>query len=300
MMAVPFALGANVPWIRYGGDFGANAWWPGGGLAATGIPDEVRDRFHALQERGVTTFRWFLFCDGRAGINFSDAGEPLGLDDRVLPDLDAALTFASEARIQIVFTLFDFLWCAPREEAGGVNIHGRQAVIADSRLRGALLERVVCPVLDRYGRHTAVYAWDVMNEPEWALKAIGRRSMRTFITETVSLVRERTSKPVTVGLAGANGLDLVREAGLDFYQVHWYDKHDAESPLARPVADYGLDGPLILGEFPTKGSRRTPAAILDAARDAGYAGAWFWSMLADDDASDYAAAIEGLDRRLGG
>ena len=28
-----FVLGANLPWVRYGGDFGANAWSPGGGLA---------------------------------------------------------------------------------------------------------------------------------------------------------------------------------------------------------------------------------------------------------------------------
>ena len=32
---LPFLSGANLPWLRYGGDFGANAWSPAGGMAAT-------------------------------------------------------------------------------------------------------------------------------------------------------------------------------------------------------------------------------------------------------------------------
>ena len=33
---LPFSVGANLPWIRYGGGFGANTWRSQDGLAAGG------------------------------------------------------------------------------------------------------------------------------------------------------------------------------------------------------------------------------------------------------------------------
>jgi hypothetical protein len=41
----------------------------------------------------------------------------------------------------------------------------------------------------------------------------------------------------------------------------------------------------VLGEFPTKGSQRTPEDIVATARAAGYAGAFFWSVLSNDECS---------------
>ena len=294
-----FALGANLPWIRYGLDFGANGWQPDGGLAATGIAPDAAVRIAELRERGVTVFRWFVFCDGRAGIRFSDSGEPLGLDERLLMDLDTALAFASGAGIQIVPTLFDFLWCAPRETVAGVETRGREAVFADARRRARLFDVILAPVLERFGRHPAVAAWDLINEPEW-IRTVSRATMKTFLTDAATLVHRLASQPVTVGLASAQGIDLVRAADLDFYQVHWYDKFEKRWPLGRPVAQLRVDKPVVLGEFPTRGSQRRPEEILLLARDAGYAAAWFWSALADDPASDYTAAVEGLDRLANG
>jgi hypothetical protein len=301
----PFSIGANLPWIRYGGDFGTNAWWPDGGLSAAGVPDQVRARVGELREHGVTAIRWFLFCDGRAGIRFSGDGTPTAFDDRLLPDLDVAVTFAADAGVRIMFTLFDFLWCAPRAAAGGVSIHGHRTVLADERQRAALIERVVAPVLERYGRHTAVCAWDVMNEPEWMTFGLGAwnpwrsvpvAAMRAFIADVAALVHRTTMHPVTVGLASGRWLDLVRGTGLDFYQVHWYDRLDRRAPLHRSVDRLRLDKPVILGEYPTRGSRRPPEVILRQAREAGYSGAWLWSVQATDKASDYDAGLAALDR----
>ena len=90
-----------------------------------------------------------------------------------------------------------------------------------------------------------------------------------------------------MGLASARGLPLVRGLGLDLYQVHWYDAHDQDSPLDRPVESLELDRPVLLGEFPTRGSARSVTSILSTARSMGYAGAMAWSALAADAASDY-------------
>ena len=73
----PFITGANLPWIGYGGDFGANAWSLDGGVGKAAARDALRRIFRKLQAQGIRTIRWFLFCDGRAGIRFTTAGTPL-------------------------------------------------------------------------------------------------------------------------------------------------------------------------------------------------------------------------------
>jgi hypothetical protein len=90
-----------------------------------------------------------------------------------------------------------------------------------------------------------------------------------------------------VGSASTRYLGLVQGLGLDVYQAHWYDHFEAVAPLAKRPS---LDRPLILGEFPTKGSKKDVATILDTARKAGYVGAMPWSVGATDDATDFATA----------
>src|SRR5678815_1322796 len=84
LVAMPFSVGANLPWITSGGDFGANVWRPQGGLAAQGVSLDAFASLTELRGLGVETIRWFMFCDGRAGIRFDDDGSPLGLDEHVL------------------------------------------------------------------------------------------------------------------------------------------------------------------------------------------------------------------------
>lgn len=295
---MPFSVGANLPWITYGGDFGANAWRPQGGLASQGVSLDAFALLSEFRGLGVETIRWFMFCDGRAGIRIGDDGSPLGLDEHVLPDLETALQFSTSADVRIVFALFDFLFCAPRSHVAGVDTGGHADAVGDPRKREALLAHVVTPVLEAFANHPAIAAWDVMNEPEWAATGVGPSSMAEFIRQASALVHATTSQPVTVGLATARGLDLVRGAGLDFYQVHWYDKHERETPLRRDVRDMKLDRPVVLGEFPTRGSRFATDEILRISSQAGYSGAWFWSINGEDDASDGEAAMDGLRRWL--
>lgn len=298
-----FRRGANLPWIHYGGDFGANGWSPEGGLGARGMPPDVRLNLERLRAAGTCWLRWFVLCDGRAGIRFDAAGLPVALDDFVRRDLDAALDLAASLDLKLVLTLFDFHWFAPARIVNGVQTGGRRAVIARRQGREALLHGVVEPLLAHVGPHPAIAAWDVMNEPEWATFGVGtfdprytvRRSvMRRFLGDVTALAHARTGHAVTVGLADARSLDLVRDLGLDFYQVHWYEHMEPQSPLTRAVSTFGTDRPVMLGEFPTRGSRYSPAQIVDVAMAAGYAGAWFWSVQAQDGATDRMAAMRSL------
>lgn len=287
-----FRAGANLPWIHYGCDFGANAWQPNGGLGASGVPDEVKRVLGRLAERQATLVRWFLFCDGRAGIRF-EGDRATGLDESILADVDVALTLASALGLDVVFTLFDFNWCHPCRLVNGVQLGGRTASFADDELRQSLLEQVIAPLFRGVGMHPRIAAWDVINEPEWVTggvrrfrpwSRIGREPMRRLIADVTTLAHRTSAHPVTVGSASARWLPLVGGLGLDFYQVHWYDKVEGGRP-PETLAVSSLDRPVMLGEFPTRRSARSTETFLRVAENAGYFAALPWSVLAEDDYS---------------
>jgi hypothetical protein len=281
-----FLIGANLPWVQYGIDFGANAWRPDGGVAQPDERARLETAFAALAVSGVQCVRWFLLCDGRAGIRFSEGGRPLGLDDFVFRDVDAALGTARVHGITIMFTLFDFLWCHGGSATRGVQMGGRAHVIADSASRTELLENVMRPLLERYGHEPQIHAWDIINEPEW-ITSVDTIELVSFLSDSAALIHSCTEHPVTVGSAGARWRNRYAGLGLDFYQVHWYDSLKDQPSLETPVAELGFDRPVLLGEFPTRGSKRSPRDIVAAARAAGYSGAFYWSALTKDECSAY-------------
>jgi hypothetical protein len=276
-------MGANLPWVHYGIDFGANAWRPDGGVAQAEERARLEATFTALEASGVQYVRWFLFCDGRAGIAFGD-DEPIGLDDFVFRDVDAALEIASRHNIRIMFVLLDFLWCDPVSATRGVQMGGRSDVLAGVALRHALLDRVFRPLLERYGDEPAILAWDIINEPEW-IKTVEPDDLHPWLVESVALIHSATSHPATIGSAAMRWRDRYMNLNLDFYQVHWYDSLTRQPALRTPVSELGFDKPVLLGEYPTRGSKLTAEEIVAAARAAGYSGAFYWSVLAKDECS---------------
>jgi hypothetical protein len=279
-----FLVGANLPWIHYGIDFGANGWRTSGGIAQPEERARLDRVFAQLAASGVQSVRWFLLCDGRAGIRFNDGGRPAGLDEFIVRDLDTAIEAARLHRLQIIFVLLDFLWCDAARVVHGVQMGGRAAVLQDSAKRDALLDLVFRPLFERYGREPAILAWDIINEPEW-IKSVPASHVATFLAETIALARSTTSHLITVGSAGVRWRDRYKNLGLEFYQVHWYDGLEQQPPLETPIEQMGFDRPVLLGEFPTKGSQRTHENIVETARAAGYAGAFYWSVLSKDDCS---------------
>ena len=296
-------MGANLPWLTYGCDFGASPWHPGGGLASRANLDRVRGVLDELARAGVEVVRWFLFCDGRSGVRFDASGRPMGPDERVAADVEAALGLVDRAGLALCPVVIDFHWCLPARVEQGVRLRGRRDVLVEADKREALLERVLAPLWRRYGGEPVIWAWDLVNEPEWVtlgfgswnpFRAVEPECMRAFLGEAVRLAHAETRHAVTVGSACAAWLGLVRDLDLDLYQPHWYDRLERLAPFGTPVAAMGLDRPVVLGEFPTRGSARDIPTLLDAARRAGYAGAFAWSALAEDSASDHIAAVEQL------
>lgn len=287
-----FVLGANLPWVRYGGDFGANAWSSEGGLATRPADQQrVLDVLRRLREAGVTRLRWFFLCDARAGIRFREDGAPLEIQSPAWRDFDVALDLVRKADLSLMPVLFDFHLCRPRRVVKGVQTGGRSRLISHADLRQQLLDNIVGPLLANYGHSPEIGAWDLFNEPEWATSGVGtwnpvssvsKSAMRGFLHAAAARVHAVTRQQVTVGTASALTLSLVRGLGLDFYQLHWYDRFEARAPLGRHTATLDCDAPIVLGEFPTCNSAQTPSELLETAAQSGYAAAYFWSALADD------------------
>ena len=298
-----FVVGANLPWLDYGQDFGASAWRPRGGLARPERREAARRALGTLAEAGASLVRWWLLGDGRAGLVEDDEGRLCGLDSRFFDDVDAALDALRAEALLVQFVVADFLWFDRPRVVGGVRLGGRRHHVRDQSRRERLLERVLAPIAERYGRDGAIAGWDLLNEPEWATLGVGtldprrsisRREMREFLREAAGVFHARATQPLSVGLASQRWISLVDGVALDQPQVHWYDAVDSVTALARPVEALGLGRPVLLGEFPTRGASLGPRAILEIAREAGYSGALAWSSLASDRATDALACHEAL------
>lgn len=292
-----FIVGVNLPWVGYGTDVGRSAWFPEGGLSVNAAALDRLDRTLAtIASDGFSVVRTFLLCDLRSGVIFGPDGVPQRLDDNVFPDIDALLSAIRRHGLRLMPVLLDFHVSGARQIVNGVQLGGRSWLMTDAGAREACIDRVLRPIAERYAADAAVFAWDVINEPEWCLRgglfsrtAVPFDALQEFLRSAVRCVQESAAQPVTIGCAGTWRLDLVKPLGLDFYQVHWYDRFGWDA-LSRPLAELGLhDRPVILGEFAGRSARIND--VLETARRAGYEGALVWSALADDEQSDYPAEL---------
>ena len=324
--------GCNYPWstdgqtIFYGLDFGANVWGSHIGVS-TRRADVSRD-FGEMAALGFTVARWFVFCDGRAGILYTDAGLPAGIDPHVFLDMDAALEIARDAGIRLVLVLLDHRWMFDgvretiADPVSGVVLQvrlpqGRAAVLHTEAGHHALFERVVVPVLRRYGPlgergdlSSQIAAWEFMNEPDWIVEEWERdlsrhvarplpfEALERLVSRFSDAVHEHTRALVTLGGGRARNLWAWDAAafGLDVLQVHQYPdvrRPDRDDDLfGIPAEALGFRRAVILGEFPGNGPVQhppgaSPPAItlgeyLEFAVQGGYAGAWPWSFSGTD------------------
>jgi hypothetical protein len=288
-----FFLAVNYPWVSYGADFGRSPWGYSG-IALEQSRVTVAADFAAIRSSGVSVVRWFLLCDGRSGIRY-DNGISLGPDDLLLADVAAALDLASQSNLLICFSLFDFLWLqapdAKSQPAGAMkNFPGRNA-LQFAGGREALLQRVLIPLFREFRGHPALFAWEIVNEPEWAIPEFQRSPQATlpfadahaYFEEIAQAIHDESGGvPATLGSARLQWLRAWSEIGLDLQQAHYYPQLEKDQPLslaAQLAGLLGLSEPLWVGELPAR-DPSVPDYSLEAAlttcRQARLAGAGVW------------------------
>ena len=130
-----FVLGANLPWVRYGGDFGANAWSPEGGLS-TRPADQQRVLDVLLRLRAGRRHAAALVLPVRRPRRHPlsrEDGAPLEMQMQAWRDIDVALDLVRKADLSLMPVLFDFHLCRPRRVVNGVQTGGRSRLISRRR-----------------------------------------------------------------------------------------------------------------------------------------------------------------------
>jgi hypothetical protein len=294
-----FWHGCNYPWstdgstVFYGMDFGANVW--GSHVGASTRRHEVARDFLEMARLGFTVVRWFVFCDGRAGIEYDDRGLPAGPDAHLFTDLDAALDIARGVDIRLVLVLLDHRWMLDgvpdviADPSTGTLLEarlpdGRSHVLNTYVGRDALLGKVVEPLVRRYGRGgvradlaSQILAFEFMNEPDFVVEEWERdlsprvhrplrfEALADLVARTSTLVHRHTDALTTMAAARLHNLWAWDDEslGIDVVQVHTYpnvNQPATDADVFGMHADsLGISTPVVLGEFPGDGPQQHPA-----------------------------------------
>jgi hypothetical protein len=267
--------GANVPWYNWGCDFGCGI--------GTGDKEGVSDpemyatldaAFAQARAAGVRVLRWWVF-PGEPQHILRDAGGPTGLNPVVELDMDAAVRLAEQHDLYYIFTLFS----APT--------HIPTSWLTDPAQRERLVA-VLGKLFARYRDNPRILAWDFFNEPDWDIfnGRIDRQAVRDTVRALAEAVHTHSTAYATVAAAHLEGLPNWTGLGLDFYTANWYDYMQPGgwcalcTDYAEVNARFGLDAPLVIGEF-YGGADVDPINRFAAWHRKGYAGALAWSLFWD-------------------
>jgi hypothetical protein len=283
-----FMYGLNYAWQNFAGDFGGG----NRGIAAT--RDTIDGELQQMASNGVNVIRWWVWPNFTGnGVTFDGSGTPTGLSGTTTEDLEALLSLAEQHDLYLMLTLFSFdnfktmLPADRRMDGIARNTTHRAGLV--SVVRAFARAASMSPNAHR------MLAWDVMNEPEWAvtgpgvggdeafdpaddLSAVSHAEMHTLLNDVIDGLRAESSALVTIGAAAMKWRNAWRDLDQDFYQFHIYDWVQDYWPYTTSPAGYGLDDkPVVMGEFPPEGlSDASYRELVDSWYSNGYAGALAW------------------------
>ncbi len=299
-----FMYGVNYAWRDFGADFGGQSQWSQAGIS--GKRSQVLADLQDMRESGVDVVRWWIYPRFYGDqIAFDGQGNPTGLGGTSKQDILAALELADQAQVNVMFTLFSFdgFHKTSHNPPNGLSVWSMGPLVADAGRRARLIENVVRPIAQTVAsspHRSRMLAWDVINEPEWAMTGpslhggdppfegdsskfdlVTHQQMEALAKESAAVLRGETGAPVSVGSAAIKWGQAWTKSDVDFYQVHMYGWVNDYFPYNKPLSEYGLtDKPVVMGEFPIN------MAEMDVGYDKfvsdlyniGYAGALSWSI----------------------
>ncbi|MFC1462994.1 S8 family serine peptidase, partial [Verrucomicrobiota bacterium] len=292
--------GVNVAWNQFGGDAGTHPWW-----GANYDPAWFEAFFTHCEENSINCARLWIHCDGRASPEFDASGYVTGLDTNFLSDLEDIFARAADHGIAVMPCLWSFDMVVNRTNEAGPYAGIHTDLIADSAKTMSYITNALIPIVERFADTPNLYAWDIINEPEWCgypwLNVNSQANIQRFCAMIAAAIHDNCAQQVTVGSASLRYSSDISPADgnwwsdtqlqaqyadpnayLDFYQIHYFNwmYPSGWDPfhLARPVTDWGLDKRVLIGECPATNSiYYTVGEMLENAYGNGYEGLMFWS-----------------------
>jgi len=303
-----FINGANIPWISFGSDVG-NAY------SASGF----ESIFTISQQYGINCLRLWIHCDGRCSPLFDSTGKVTGLNTGFISSLDDIFLRAKNHNVMIMPCLWSFDMLKTNKTSAGKFAGDHADLITDSTKTASYIDSVLIPIVTRYKDQCNLFAWEIINEPEWGMtiknvtstdmQMVSANQMQSFVGKLAGAIHRNSKKMVTVGSASLQWSStaqscvgnfwtdsLLKTASndslgfLDFYQVHYYDwMYEAFDPFdtLRAYNHWNIDKPLLLGEVDGNNARYPPAAMVNDAYRNKYCGLMYWSINANDGVANF-------------
>ena len=286
-----FWAGVNYPWKSYQ-DFGTGAWGHSG-VSAPGVNEEIDTDFANIAATGIQVVKWRIFNDGRYSPEFATDGSVTGLDDQFFKDFDAAIQIAQKHHVYLVIGLLDSGFWTAGCQRDGVQMGGHADVLTDPAKRQSFIDKAVVPLVEHAARTGRVISYELLAEPEWGITELhteqdGRLTVpladaQALVRDAAAAIHQHGGQLVTVEANRPSNMQYWRGLGLDYYSFSWYDWMEPYDPLDVPASSYGLDRPIVLGEYPIQNSTYyDPPQEMEIALGRGYAGAFGWSYNAGD------------------
>jgi hypothetical protein len=313
--------GVNIPWNNYGIDAGVHPYW-GGGYN----PTWFENFFTQCEANGINCTRLWIHCDGRASPEFDAGGYVTGLDPTFLADLGALLQCAASHKVMVMPCLWSFDMTNDNRADKNPYSGYHADLIQDVAKTQSYIDHALIPMVQQFKDTPNLFAWEIINEPEWSIEVIGstfqrvtKAEMQRFCAMIAEAIHQNSSKMVTVGSAclkwnsdkipqaeGNYWTDAALNAAypsslghLDFYQIHYYDwcyewGYDPFQ-LTRPTTFWQLDKPTLVGECPVhNGGYYTITQMLSNAYANGYIGVMPWSYNCDGPWDDAIAPLKAF------
>ncbi|MBX2815881.1 MAG: T9SS type A sorting domain-containing protein [Saprospiraceae bacterium] len=298
--------GINIPWRFYGNDFGSTG--------QRGYDPIFYDRlFERVANAGLNTVRMWIHCDGRNTPRRHSENSMAPPTPQFLEDLESFIDLASDHGLLVLPVLWTF-----------EMVDGRvRQVLSDDELQQSYLDSFLKPMIVRLADKCNILAWEIINEPEWAMdipfagttrRTVEPHLMQRFVANVAHVIHAHSDHWTTVGSAGIrfsteafplttnywSDQALLRQGAtckspiLDFYSIHYYKwNFEALSPFGHRAKELQLDKPILISEFGLTDEHT--GTLLSKALINGYAGTMPWSMMAGDSEGswqDYEQALQ--------
>jgi hypothetical protein len=229
-----------------------------------------------------------------------------GFEPAFYDDVDALLGAAARHGVRVILVLLDYTVALQSRIVSNVQLGGRASVLRDPVIRQSFMDNALAPLLQRYQGHPALFAIEIINEPEWVIEELPERipngvdyvplaAVREFARLAADEVhRHDPLAVVTMGNARRDWTELFSGLGIDVFSAHWYDHFASVEPFPFLPCPPSLGASCFIGEVPTASTLRSATQFRASAQAAGYRGLALWSSRAEDAFSDLGVALSDM------
>jgi hypothetical protein len=328
---IEFKVGVNHPWFgKYGTDIGYNQFssiplWNTPSAEEVPIdlskpdpnppkpylsdhPQEIENFFQKVH--GIDLVRIWLF-EGIEGLRFdgNQNNKLIGIDSELIRNIEKILDTAQKYDIQVLPTLLNSWDSTFGSPPGGLTEKRLESYNKMKDARRAILQSIVknpddfsnmviAPLVKQIKEHPALYAIDLVNEPEYMLEGqisdavVKEDDMNNFIRKCALAIGNMMLPPkkvnVTVGCEKAETAQRYSALPIDFAQVHVYRSEEYKEIEVYDPSQYN-GKPCLIGECGYSKTRdennkeanevAVTEKIVNDAKFKGYAGALVWELL---------------------